>query len=227
MHGEARPGSTTDRHPVALTRIVVADDHAIMLQGLKELLGKGGRYLVLGEAGDGREAVQLIRRLQPDIAILDIAMPGLNGLDTARATMKQSPRTKVILLTMHDQSQYVVEALNAGVHGYVIKSQPASDLLRAIREVSAGRVYLSPAISKIVIDAYRCKGDSSSDPLTLREREVLQLVAEGKTTKEVAGRLGIGVKTAESHRTRIMAKLEIRNTAGLVRYAVRRGLIDA
>jgi DNA-binding NarL/FixJ family response regulator len=227
MRAPVRPSSHADRRPVGTIRVVIADDHLILLHGLKELLEKEGHCTVVGEAGDGREAVRLIGRLRPDIAILDIAMPGLNGLDAARAAMKDSPRTKVILLTMHDESQYVIEALNAGVHGYLIKTQSAGDLLRAIREVSANRIYLSPRISKIVIDAYRCKNRPDSDPLTLREREVLQLVAEGKTTKEVAERLGIGIKTAESHRTRIMAKLEIRNTAGLVRYAVRRGLIDA
>ncbi|MGH8221677.1 MAG: LuxR C-terminal-related transcriptional regulator, partial [Woeseiaceae bacterium] len=171
-------------------------------------------------------AVRLIRQLEPDIAVLDIAMPGLNGLDVARAISKASPHTKTILLTMHKENPYVIEALNAGVHGYVIKTQTAGDLLRAVKEVSADRVYLSPGISKIVIDAYRHKDVPADDPLTLREREVLQLIAEGKKTKQVATRLGISVKTAESHRTRIMSKLEIHNTAGLVRYAIRRGLIN-
>lgn len=209
------------------TRVVVADDHLILLQGIKELLQTEADCEVVGEACDGFEAVQLIRRLKPDIAILDIAMPELNGLDAARVAAKDSPHTKVILLTVHKESPYVIEALNAGVHGYVIKTQTADDLIRAIREVSADRIYLSPRISQIVIDAYRHKHIPASDPLTLREREVLQLIAEGYTTKEVAARLGITVKTAESHRTRLMAKLEIHNTAGLVRYAIRRGLIDA
>jgi DNA-binding NarL/FixJ family response regulator len=209
------------------TSVVIADDHLILLQGVKELLQTEADCEVVGEAGNGREVVRLIRRLQPDIAILDIAMPELNGLDAARAAAKCSPRTKIILLTMHKESPYVIEALDVGVQGYVIKTQTAGDLVRAVREVSANRVYLSPGISRIIIDAYRHKNVPASDPLTLREREVLQLIAEGKKTKEVAAHLQITVKTAESHRTRIMAKLEIHNTAGLVRYAIRRGLIDA
>jgi DNA-binding NarL/FixJ family response regulator len=227
MDTSARLSSNAHRRPAATTRVVLADDHLILVQGLKELLEKEGNCTVVGETGDGREAIRLIGRLQPHIAILDIAMPGLNGLDAARAALKESPRTKVIVLTMHNESQYVIEALNAGVHGYVTKMQRASDIVHAVREVAANRVYLSPHISRIVMDAYRHRNGPDADPLTLREREVLQLIAEGKITKEVAACLDIGVKTAEAHRTRIMGKLEIRNTAGLVRYAVRRGLIDA
>jgi DNA-binding NarL/FixJ family response regulator len=153
-------------------------------------------------------------------------MPGLNGLDAARRIEKVSPATKTILLTMHKENPYVFEALEAGVHGYVIKSQTGGDLLRAIEEVTAGRVYLSPGISHIVVDAYRHRHRAEADPLTLREREVLQLIAEGQKTKQIAERLGISVKTAESHRTRIMSKLDVHETANLVRYAIRRGLID-
>ena len=207
-------------------RVVVADDHLILLQGIKKLLESEGDCEIVGEAGDGQEAVRLVRQLAPDIAVLDIGMPGMNGLDAARAISKSSPETKTILLTMHKENPYVTEALNAGVHGYVIKTQTAGDLLRAVKEVQANRVYLSPGISKLVIDAYRHKSELQSDPLTLRERQVLQLIAEGKKTKQVATRLGISLKTAESHRTRIMSKLEIHNTAGLVRYAIRRGLIN-
>ena len=208
-----------------MVRIVIVDDHLILLQGVRKLLEGEGDCEVVGQATDGREGVELVARLKPDIAVLDITMPGLNGLDATRAIAKKSPQTKAILLTMHKENPYVVEALAAGVRGYVIKSQTAGDLLRAVKEVCANRVYLSPGISQIVVDAYRRK-DGAEDPLTLREREVLQLIAEGQRTKQVALRLGISVKTAESHRTRIMSKLDVHDTSALVRYAIRRGLIS-
>jgi DNA-binding NarL/FixJ family response regulator len=210
-----------------MIRIVVVDDHLILIQGIKKLLETKPGVQVVGEANDGREGVSLVRRLKPDIAILDITMPGLNGLDATRAISKINPETKTILLTMHKENPYVIEALDAGVHGYVVKSQTSGDLLRAIDEVIAGRVYLSPGIAQIVVDAYRHKDRPETDPLTLREREVLQLIAEGQRTKQIAVKLGISVKTAESHRTRIMTKLDVHETANLVRYAIRRGLISA
>jgi DNA-binding NarL/FixJ family response regulator len=199
----------------------------ILIQGIRKLIESESSYTVVGEASEGREAVRLVKRLKPDIAVLDITMPELNGLDAARLIGKACPGTRVILLTMHKENPYVVEALKAGVHGYVVKSQTAGDLLRAIKEVSQDRVYLSPGVSQIVLDAYRRRIEPDNDPLTVREREVLQLIAEGQKTKEVAARLGISVKTAESHRTRIMTKLDIHETAGLVRYAIRWGLISA
>jgi DNA-binding NarL/FixJ family response regulator len=159
------------------------------------------------------------------VAVLDIGMPLLNGLDAAREVGKVSPGTKTILLTMHTEDNYVLEALRAGIKGYVVKSQAAADLIQAISEVSRGRVYLSPSISQVVVQAYLTQSELPPDPLTAREREVLQLIAEGKTTKEIASLLGISVKTAESHRTRLMEKLGIHETASLVRYAMRRGLI--
>jgi len=208
-------------------RIIVVDDHLMLIQGIKKLLETRSGLQVVGEAYDGREGVELVKRLKPDIAIVDITMPGLNGLDATRAIAKISPRTKTILLTMHKENPYVTEALDAGVHAYVIKSQTAGDLLRAIDEVAANRVYLSPSIANLVVNAYRTKDKSDTVPLTLREREVLQLIAEGQKTKQIAARLGISVKTAESHRTRIMKKLDVHDTANLVRYAIRRGLISA
>ena len=210
-----------------MVNIVVVDDHLILIQGVKKLLEGEPEWKVVGQATDGREGVALITSLKPDIAVVDITLPGLNGLDVTRTIAKKSPDTKIILLTMHNENPYVMEALDAGVRGYVIKSQAAGDLLRAVREVCANRVYLSPGIAQIVVDAYRHKDKIAQDPLTLREREVLQLIAEGRRTKEVATRLGISVKTAESHRTRIMSKLDVHDTAGLVRYAIRRGLISA
>jgi two-component system response regulator NreC len=206
-------------------RIVIVDDHVILLQGIRKLLEAEPGYQVVGEASDGVDGVELIKRLKPDIAIMDITLPRLNGLDAARSIVAGLPRTRVILLTMHKESPYVIEALNTGVHGYVIKTEASADLLRAIREAGRDRMYFSPAISQIVVGAYRGKDNIESDPLTAREREVLQLIAEGNKTKQVAASLGISLKTAESHRTHLMKKLDIHDTAGLVRYAVRRGLI--
>lgn len=205
--------------------VLLADDHQIVRQGLKGLLEREG-FKVVGEAIDGREAVRLAGKNHPDVAVLDLVMPALNGVDAAREMLRSAPRLKAILLTMHTEDPYVLEALRAGVSGYVLKTQAADDLVQAIREVTRGSIYLSPGISRTVVDAYRSKTDLPPDPLSPREREVLQLVAEGKTTKEVAAILGISVKTAESHRTRIMSKLNIHETAGLVRYAIRRGLIE-
>jgi len=206
-------------------RILLADDHQIVRQGLRALLEREG-FDVAAEASDGLEAVRLARDLQPDVAVLDIAMPLLNGLDAAREVLKGSPRTKAILLTMHAEDHYVLEALRAGVSGYVLKTKAAGDLVRAIREVAGGAIYLSPGVSRAVVQAYRAKSDLPPDPLTPRERQVLQLIAEGKRTKEIAALLGVSVKTAESHRTRLMEKLNIHETASLVRYALQRGLIQ-
>jgi len=206
-------------------RVLLADDHAIVRQGLKALLDKEGLDVVC-EAADGQQAVKMVREHKPDVAVLDLAMPLLNGLDAAREILKISTRTKPMLLTMHTEDHYVLEALRAGVRGYVMKSHSREDLVRAIMQVARGEVYLSPGISEVVVQAYLNKSDYSSDPLSGRERQVLQLVAEGNTTKKVASLLGLSVKTAESHRTRIMEKLDIHETAGLVRYAIRRGIIQ-
>lgn len=206
--------------------VMLADDHQIFRQGLRALLERE-RFDVVGEAGDGHEAVQLAERLKPDVVVLDFVMPLLNGLDASTQIQRVSPHTRSILLTMYTEDQYVLEALRAGLRGYVIKTQAAADLVRAIREVLQNGVYLSPGISRTLVDAYLSGTAMPADPLTPRERQVLQLVAEGKTTKEVAMVLGLSVKTAETHRTKIMRKLEIHETAGLVRYAIRRGLVQA
>lgn len=206
-------------------RVLLADDHLIVRQGLKGLLEREG-FEVVGEASNGHEALHMAQTLCPDVAILDLAMPLLNGLDAAQEILRASPRTRMILLTMHTEDHQVVKALQAGIRGYVVKTQAAEDLVQAIREVSQGRVYLSPGISEVVVKGYLTKSEPPAEPLTPRERQVLQLVAEGKTTKEIAGLLGLTVKSAESYRTRIMEKLDIHETAGLVRYAIRRGLIE-
>jgi two-component system response regulator NreC len=206
-------------------RVMVADDHPVVRQGLKFMLAREG-FAVVAEAADGREALRQSEGTHPEVVVLDLAMPGLNGIDTAREIMRVSPGTKTIILTQHTEEPYILEALRAGVHGYVLKSQAVSDMIQAIRDVHRGRLYLSPAISNVVVGAYRERGELPRDPLTPREREVLQLIAEGKSTKQVAEVLGITVKTAESHRSRIMSKLEIHEKAGLVRYAIKRGLIQ-
>jgi DNA-binding NarL/FixJ family response regulator len=206
-------------------RIVLADDHVLVRQGLKSLLEREG-YQVVAEASDGQEAVCQVESLHPDIAVMDISMPTLNGVNAAQQMSRSSPKTKIILLTQHDESQYIREALEAGVSGYVLKNQVASDLLLAMRQVSRGQVYLSPGVSSAVMEVYQSKSEKSKNPLTLRERQVLQLIAEGKSTKDVATLLGISVKTAESHRTRLMQKLDIHETASLVLYAVRHGIVQ-
>ena len=216
------PAHQTSR---ARLRILLADDHLVVRQGLSTLLEREG-FNIVGESADGREAIRMAKTLQPDVAILDLAMPLLNGLEATREIARASPRTKVILLTIHTADQYVLQALQAGVRGYVLKTQATADLVRAIQEVMCGARYLSPGISETVVQASLGKTDLVSDPLTAREREVLQLIAEGKRTKEISIVLGVSVKTVESHRKRLMEKLDIRQTAGLVRYAIRRGMIQ-
>ena len=206
-------------------RIVLADDHVLVREGLRSLLEREGCQ-VLAEASDGLQALREVDSHKPDIAVLDITMPSLNGLDAAREVARTFPKTKTILLTQHDEDQYVLKALEAGVSGYVLKSQAAGDLLDAIHNISKGQIYLSPGISRTLLDAYRSKSAMPRDRLTVRERQVLQLIAEGKSTKETATLLGITVKTAESHRTRLMQKLDIHETASLVRYAVRHGIFQ-
>ena len=205
--------------------ILLADDHQMVRQGLRALLEQEG-FNVVGEAADGHQATRLAQEFLPDVAVLDLAMPLMNGIGAAKAIGQSSPQTKVVVLTMHTEAQYVLEALRAGIRGYVLKSRAASELVQAIREVSRGSTFLSSDISDTVVDAYLNKVDVPSDSLSPRELQVLQLVAEGKTTKEAAALLNISVKTAESHRTRIMEKLDVHETASLVRYAIRRGLIQ-
>ena len=205
-------------------RVLLADDRQIVRQGLRALLKKAG-HSVVGEAADGREACELAQKLQPNVAVLERAMPLLNGLDAIRKIRRVSPKTVTILLTMYTDRPYVLQALQAGAKGYVLKTQAADDLVRAIQEVRRGAVYLSPGVAVGLVDAHLSKEKESKDPLTARERQILQLVAEGKTTKAIGELLGITFKTAESHRNHIMKKLDIHQTAGLVRYAIRRGLL--
>jgi two-component system response regulator NreC len=205
-------------------RILLADDHSMFRESLRVLLEKQG-FEVVAEAADGKEAAQLARQLEPDIAVLDVGMPLRNGIDAAREIGRRAPNTATILLTVFEEDAYVMGALQAGARGYVLKTQAAAELVKAIREVARGSVYLSPGVSRAVVDACISGKPPEGDPLTDRERHVLQLIAEGKTTRETAEILRVSFKTAESHRVQIMRKLDIHNTAGLVRYAIRRGLI--
>ncbi len=209
-----------------MIRVLLADDHALVRDGLRAVLSRERDLQVVGEATDGREALRVAETAKPDVAVLDLSMPLLNGLDAARqlAARDQAPRT--ILITMHAEDRYVLDALRAGVRGYVLKKQAAADLVRAIHEVVAGRVYLSPGVGAAVAQAIRTGSVLPDERLTPREREVLQLVAEGKTTKEIAAILHVSVKTADTHRTRLMQKLDIHDIAGLTRYAIRLGLVQ-
>jgi DNA-binding NarL/FixJ family response regulator len=206
-------------------RVLLADDHQIVRQGFRSILEREG-FEVVGEAANGREAVTLTSTLHPDVVILDLMMPLLNGLDAGREILQAWPKTRTILLTMHTEEHQIVAALRAGFRGYVVKTQAADDLVLAIREVVRGEVYLSPGASRVFVDGYLAQTAPSSDPLAPRERQVLQLVAEGNTSKEIATLLDLTVKTVESYRSRIMERLGIHDTAGLVRYAIRRGLIE-
>jgi two-component system, NarL family, response regulator NreC len=206
-------------------RLLLADDHAMFRHCLRDLLEREHLEIV-GEAGDGRSAVRLAREHLPDIAVLDLGMPLLNGIEAIREIARLVPGTQCVLLTMFDDDKYVIDALRAGARGYVLKWQAATDLLSALAEVARGGVYLSPGIAGTVVDACLSPEPATTDPLTDRERQVLQLIAEGHSTRELADLLSVSVKTAESHRTRMMGKLNLRNTAGLVRYAIRNGVIQ-
>jgi DNA-binding NarL/FixJ family response regulator len=209
----------------ARVSVVLGDDHPLVRHGVRRLLERE-EFDVIAEASDGLEVVALAGQHRPDVVVLDLSMPTLNGIGAARELARVSPSTKVIILTMHTDEHYILEALRAGVKGCVSKTQAPEHLLQAIREVCRGGVYLSPSVSGVVVQGYLAKTEMPFDPLTDRERQVLQLIAEGKTTKQAAGVLGVSVKTAESHRTSLMSKLDIHSTAALVRYAIRRGVVE-
>jgi DNA-binding NarL/FixJ family response regulator len=206
--------------------IVLADDHPIFRRGVRSLLEKEG-FSVLGEGSDGFEAIKLIEKYQPDVLVIDLSMPRLNGLAASKEIQGLSTRTKIILITVHREEQYVAEAIRAGVKGYVLKSEAAEQLPAAIREVHRGHAYFSPAIARFAVDSAlkNCTNGEPTEVLSPRELRVLQLIAEGNTTREIAGHLNLTVKTTESYRTGLMTKLDIHETATLVRYAVRRGLV--
>ncbi len=212
-------------------RIVLADDHVVIRAGIRRILEEVPEFTVAGEASDGREAVNLVDRLEPDVVILDVGMPVLNGNEAAAQIHSRHPRTAIVMLSMHSDETYVLRALRSGARAYLLKSAAENELKEAVRAVAAGKSYFSPAVSKILLEDYirklqRTGAEDSYELLSLREREVLQLIAEGKSTKEVAGLLNISEHTAESHRTNIMKKLGLRGLAELILYAVRKGLIS-
>jgi two-component system response regulator NreC len=206
--------------------ILLADDHAVVRQGFKMILAAQPDMEIVGEAGNGREAVELAGTLQPDVIVMDVAMPELNGIEATRRLADTSPRTRVLALSMHKDSVYVREILRAGARGYLLKDSIASDLLAAVRAVARGEGYLSPGVSDAVLDDYRRHVTDPIDLLTSREREVLQMIAEGKTNKDIATILNLSVYTVDAHRGHIMEKLNLHSGNELVRFAVRYGLVD-
>jgi two-component system response regulator NreC len=207
-------------------QILLADDHPVVRDGLRAILEREG-FKVVAEASNGREAVEWTEKLRPDIALLDLSMPLLNGIDAACEIRRISPGTRTIMLTMHTERQYILEGLRAGTRGFVMKTHSADELVFAVRETARGGTYFSPEVAQAAVEADQNKTDLPSDPLTPRERQVLQLIAESKTTKEIAVLLAISVKTVETYRSRIMEKLGIHEIAGVVRYAIRHGVVQA
>lgn len=210
-------------------RILLADDHHLVRTGLRALLQSLPDIEVVGETGDGREAIELVRTRAPNIVLMDIAMPGLNGLDATARVVGEFPQTRVIILSMHASEEYVKQALRAGATGYLLKNAAPEELGLAIQAVTRGETWLSPAISRLVVEEYLgARGDDTGPlaQLTPRQREILQLITEGKTTKQIAAALAVSVKTVETHRAQLMERLGIHDVAGLVRYAIRHGLVQ-
>jgi DNA-binding NarL/FixJ family response regulator len=216
-------------------RVILVDDHSLVRAGIRSLIQNIAGVEVIAEANNGRDAIKLIDELIPDLVLLDIAMPELNGLEVVSRISKDNTETKVIILSMHTNEEYVVQALKAGAAGYLLKDSAPNELEIAVNAVIRGETYLSPAISKHVVDSYlRRISDVSSNrekepdiykQLTSRQREILQLIAEGNSTKEIATKLNVSIKTVETHRMQLMDRLEIHDVAGLVRYAIRMGII--
>jgi DNA-binding NarL/FixJ family response regulator len=209
-----------------MIRILLADDHALVRQGFSMILEAQQDMQIVGQAGNGREAVDLAAKLHPDVVVMDVAMPELNGIEATRRIIDGAPRTRVLALSMHKDSVYVREVLRAGARGYLLKDSGDADLVAAVRAVAKGDGYLSPGVSDSVLSDYRRHVTDPLDLLSSREREVLQMIAEGKTNKEIATSLNLSVYTVEAHRGRVMEKLNLHSTSELVRFALRSGLID-
>ena len=212
-------------------RIIIAEDHTILREGLKALLSSNTGLEVVGEARDGLDTVRCVTNLKPDIVLMDLSMPRMNGIEAIKEIRKQSPDTKILVLTIHDTEEYILETLKAGANGYILKDSTQDELLIAIDNVLKGKSYLGPGISKKVIEGYLegkkgLKTDTSWDTLTHREREVLKMIAEGYKNKEIAEYLFISVKTVEKHRSNLMRKLDLHNAQALTAYAIERGLVS-
>ena len=207
-------------------RVLLVDDHAIMRDGIRALLGLHDDIEIVGEASEGKEAIEKVQQLVPDVVVMDIAMPGMDGLEATRRIRKKSPEVKVLVLTQHDNREYILSAIKAGVAGYVPKRALGSDLVSAIRTVYKGDSFLYPSAAAALIDSYLHQAEEEPyDRLTAREREILKLIAEGHTSREIAGILFISLKTVLGHRTKIMEKLDLHNRTELIKYAMRKGLI--
>ena len=221
----ASPATTAST--AAPIRVLLAEDHTIVRQGLVALLRAQRGIEVVGEAEDGLEAVAATQRLLPDVVVMDLAMPRMQGLEAMRRIHEECPKTAVLVLSMHASEEHVRPAIRAGARGYLLKGSGLSDLVAAIRAVAAGEAFLSPAVATILLRDARAAEDEASGPLTTREREVVRLVGSGKSSPEIGKILGLSAKTVEGYRGRIMAKLDLHDVAGLVRYAVRTGLVSS
>ena len=213
------------------TRVLLADDHQLMRSGIRLILEREPDLSVVGEAGDGREAVALAKSLKPDVVVMDIGMSNLNGIEAAQQMTGDRPEIAVVMLSMHSDESYVLRALKAGARGYLLKDSAEADLIKAVHAVAGGKSFFSPAVSKVLLDDYvrklrRSGTEDAYDLLTAREREVLQLIAEGKSNKDIANLLNLSVYTVESHRSNLMEKLNVRGLPELILYAVRKGIIS-
>jgi DNA-binding NarL/FixJ family response regulator len=215
-------------------RVLVADDHEIVRKGLRSIVEEQPGWEVAGEASDGREAVDKVRALRPDVAVVDVSMPGLNGLEATRQMLRNDPEARVLILTMHESDPLIREVLDAGARGYLLKSDASRDLVTAVEAIRRNKTFFTARVEQIVLDGYLAKKsrplpttDSPASRLTPRQREIVQLLAEGKSSKEVAVALGLSVKTAETHRANIMRRLECHSVSELVRYAIRNHIIEA
>lgn len=207
-------------------RILLADDHAVVRQGFGRILAAQSDMEIVGEAGNGREAVEMAEKLKPEVVVMDVSMPELNGIEATRRLVRSLPYTRVLALSMHKDSVYVREILRAGARGYLLKDSSDQDLIAAVRSLAKGEGYISPAVSGAVLADYRQHVTDPIDLLTSREREVLQMIAEGQTNKDIAGKLNLSVYTVDAHRGRIMEKLNLHSAGEMVRFAMRNGLID-
>lgn len=206
-------------------RVFLADDHAVVREGLAALVEKTGQFEVVGQCGDGLGVLEAVESCKPDVVVLDVQMPGLNGVDVCREVMHHCPKAAVLILSMHDNEEFVIRALENGALGYVLKESAATELAEALRTVAAGQTYLGPGVSRDVLSRLHQQRSDPYDQLTTRERQVLQLIAEGKTNRKVAEALGVAVKTVDTHRMRLMRKLDIHDQTTLVRFAINRGLV--